>query len=101
MKTSKKKNQGVAVTAIVTRIIHGDSIKGSDDLGNYYNTQAELAQHQAINRDGWYATNKDWWEQDGGGGYGGSTDEEAMIGDGGGEADCVEGLAFLDRLILE
>ncbi|KAL7501067.1 hypothetical protein ACHAWT_009138 [Skeletonema menzelii] len=100
-----KKNQGTAAPAAEpappTRTINADCIKGSDDLGNYYNTQAELAQHQAINRDEWYATNKDWWLQNGSGGYGGSTDEEAMVGDGGGEEDGVEGLAFLDRLILE
>ena len=99
--SKKKKNQGTAAeppAPPTTRTIHADCIKGSDDLGNYFNTQAELAQHQAINRDEWYATNKEWWQQDG---YGGSTDEEAMIGDGGGVEDGVEGLAFLDRLILE
>jgi protein N-terminal methyltransferase len=99
-KKTSKKNQGFQA-ATKPRIIQGDSIKGSDDVGNYYNTQAELAQHQELNRNGWYATNKDWWRHSGGGGYGGNTDEEAMVGDGGGEADGVEGLAFLDRLILE
>jgi protein N-terminal methyltransferase len=104
MKKPSKKNQCVQATAksaTQPRIIQGDSIKGSDDVGNYYNTQAELAQHQELHRDGWYATNNDWWRHDGGGGYGGNTDEEAMIGDGGGEADGLEGLAFLDRLILK
>ena len=102
MKKSKK-NQVVTATAATTasssRIIRGDSIKGCDDVGNYYNTQAELAQHQELNRDEWYATNKEWWRQEAGGGYGGHTDEEAMIGDQGGEADGVEGLAFLDRVV--
>jgi protein N-terminal methyltransferase len=103
MKNLKKKNKhtAVAATTPTTRLIHGDSIKGCDDVGNYFNTQAELALHQALNRDGWYATNKDWWQHDRGGGYGGSTDEQVMVGDGGGEEDGVEGLAFLDRLILE
>lgn len=102
MKTSKKKKDVAAAAAASTipRTIHGDSIKGSDDVGNYFNTQAELAQYQALHRDGWYATNINWWRHDRGGGYGGDTDEEAMIGDGGAEADALEGLAFLDRLIL-
>ena len=49
MKKPSKKNQCVQATAksaTQPRIIQGDSIKGSDDVGNYYNTQAELAQHQ-------------------------------------------------------
>jgi len=114
MKTSKKKNQGVAKTTATRtttsaaatrisrkRIIHGDNIKGCDDVGNYFNTQDELAQHQKINRDGWYASTKTYWLKDGSGGYGGTTDEEAMVGDRGGEVDSTEGLAFLDRVVTE
>lgn len=103
MKVKKNNNATATATAPknVTPIIHGDSIKGCDDVGNYYNTQEELATHQEIHRDKWYATNNDWWKHDEGGGYGGSTDEEAMIGDQGGEADGIEGLAFLDRVIME
>ena len=105
MMRAKKKNATVMATATAstkaTPLIHGDSIKGCDDVGNYFNTQAELATHQEMHRDIWYATNNDWWRHDKGGGYGGSTDEEAMIGDRGGEADGIEGLAFLDRVIME
>ena len=114
MKTSKKKSQGVTKTTATRttasaaatrisrkRIIHGDNIKGCDDVGNYFNTQDELAHHQAINRDGWYASTKTYWLKDGSGGYGGTTDEEAMVGDRGGEVDSTEGLAFLDRVVTE
>jgi AdoMet dependent proline di-methyltransferase len=72
------------------------AIKGSDDLGNYYNSQTELAAHQQMNRSAWYQVNADWWIT----GYGGCTDDEAMIGDEGGLRDADEGLAFLDRLLL-
>lgn len=104
-KQSSKKIRVAAATgatgATKPRIIRDDSIKGCDDVGNFYNTQTELSQYQEENRDQWYASNNEWWRHDGGGGYGGHTDEEAMIGDQGGEADGVEGLAFLDSLLIE
>jgi hypothetical protein len=73
-----------------------DMIKGSDDVGNYYNSQNALAACQDANRALWYRVNADWWIS----GYGGRTDDEAMIGDEGGQRDAEEGLAFLDRLLL-
>jgi AdoMet dependent proline di-methyltransferase len=83
-------------TSIATMRIPLSAIKGSDDLGNYYNSQTELAAHQQMNRSAWYQVNADWWIS----GYGGGTDDEAMIGDEGGLRDAEEGLAFLDRLLL-
>jgi hypothetical protein len=71
-------------------------IKGSDDVGNYYDSQHALAACQDANRTMWYRVNADWWIS----GYGGRTDDEAMIGDEGGLRDAEEGLAFLDRLLL-
>jgi AdoMet dependent proline di-methyltransferase len=83
-------------SSITTMRIPLSAIKGSDDLGNYYNSQMELAAHQQMNRSAWYKVNADWWIT----GYGGCTDDEAMIGDEGGLRDAEEGLAFLDRLLL-
>jgi len=65
-------------------------------VGNFYGTHAELAAVQLRHRDSWYAANDEYWAS---GGYGGATDDEAMIGDGGGAEDAEEGLAFLDRLL--
>lgn len=76
-------------------LVRPDSIKGCDDRGNFYGSQAELAKAQTDNRTAWYAANAAYWKD----GYGGRTDDEAMIGDEGGEEDGAEGLAFLDRLL--
>ncbi len=73
-----------------------ESIKGSDDIGNFYNSHADLTAVQAINKDEFYHANDAFWST---GGYNGSTDDEAMIGDSGGDLDGAEGLAFLDRYI--
>jgi hypothetical protein len=83
----------------IRKIIRPELIKGCDDMGNFYGCHAELAAVQNENRDAWYAANALWWNQEVSGGYGGKTDDEAMIGDKGGEADGEEGLAFLDRLL--
>lgn len=77
-------------------MIRPESIKGCDDEGNFYDSHAELLDFQSQQRDVFYAANQLWWEQ---GGYGGKTDDEAMIGDEGGEKDGDEGLLFLDRLL--
>ena len=42
---------------------------------------------QSRRRDELYAANAAWWDD---GGYNGATDEEAMIGDTGSDADCQE-----------
>ena len=83
-----------------TITIRPNSIKGCDDVGNYYDSQAELMVAQERHRDAWYAANDEYWRHDAGGGYGGNNDDEAMVGDEGSEADAAESLAFLDRLIL-
>jgi hypothetical protein len=77
-------------------IIRPETIKGSDDVGNFYASHAELELVQAKNKADWYAANDQYWIT---GGYGGKTDDECMVGDGGGEEDGQEGLDFLDRLI--
>ena len=51
---------------------------------------------QQRNKEDWYKANDYFWQD---GGYGGSTDDEAMIGDEGGEQDGKEGLSFLDRFL--
>lgn len=99
MPSSRKNKKSAATisppnTALVG--IRPDSIKGCDDMGNFYNSHSELEEVQSRNRASWYDTNKQWWVD---GGYGGLTDDEAMIGDGNSHQDCEEGLAFLDRLI--
>jgi protein N-terminal methyltransferase len=78
------------------RPICPDTIKGVDDAGNYYNSHDELAKTQLLNREEYYDANDKFWSE---GGYGGKTDDEVMVGDGGGAEDGVEGLAFLDRLL--
>jgi hypothetical protein len=77
--------------------ISGDSIKGSDDLGNFYSSHSQLETEQTKNRTAWYAANNAFWQDSG---CGGKNDNEAMIGDDGAEADGNEGLAFLDRWIV-
>ena len=64
-------------------------------MGRFYGSYSELLTQQSEHRTAWYAANDLWWN----GGYGGKTDEEAMIGDEGGERDGEEGLLFLDRLL--
>ena len=71
------------------------SIKGIDDAGTFYNSHQELLTAQTNRKTEFYHANASYW---GTGGYGGTTDDEAMIGDGGGVQDGQEGLAFLDRL---
>ena len=78
--------------------INPESIQGSDDMGNFYACHAELMAKQDASKEDWYAANQLWWDS---GGYGGKTDDESMIGDTGGEKDGEEGLAFLDRLLLQ
>ena len=85
--------------ATARKIIRPEMIKGIDDMGNFYSCHDELAAVQQENRDEWYAANAVWWEQGGSGGYGGKTDDEAMVGDEGGQEDGEEGLAFLDKLL--
>jgi len=53
---------------------------------------------QEANCVAWYAANILYWKN---GGNGGLTDDEVMVGDQGGVDDGVEGLAFLDRFLLE
>lgn len=79
------------------QIIKQESIKGSDDVGNYYDSHDELMGAQNQQREAWSAATSAWWD---GGGYGGTTDDEIMVGDGGSEQDGKEGLIFLDRLLL-
>ena len=71
-------------------------MKGRDDMGNFYPSHAALLAWQATHRARVYQANSVWWQT---GGYGGATDDEEMIGDEDGSKDCVEGLAFLDRLL--
>ena len=76
--------------------IDASTIKGIDDAGNFYNCHGDLTKTQLLCREEYYQANDKWWLD---GGYGGRTDDEAMIGDGGGLDDGAEGLAFLDRLL--
>jgi AdoMet dependent proline di-methyltransferase len=78
-------------------LVDPGTIKGSDDMGNFYHSQSELAVSQQANRSAWYAANAEWWMTGGGGG---KTDEDVMTGDEGGLQDAEEGLAFLDRFLL-
>ena len=100
--TSKKKHneapKSSPTTSSSNRTIATDTIKGTDDSGNYYNCHEDLSTVQAQHRDEFYQANALYWSR---GGYGGNTDNEAMIGDGGGFEDGAEGLAFLDRCILQ
>lgn len=73
-----------------------ESIKGSDDIGNFYNSHADLTAVQAINKAEFYRANDIYWSS---GGYNGCTDDEAMVGDSGGNEDGAESLAFLDRYL--
>jgi protein N-terminal methyltransferase len=77
-------------------VVRPDSIKGSDDVGSFYASHAQLAAVQLQNRDEWYAANAAFWQD---GGYGGKTDDEVMVGDDGALKDGEEGLAFLDKMI--
>jgi AdoMet dependent proline di-methyltransferase len=85
------------VAAAALLLVDPGTIKGSDDMGNFYHSQAELAVSQQTNRVAWYAANAEWWMTGGGGG---KTDEDVMTGDEGGLQDAEEGLAFLDRFLL-
>lgn len=76
--------------------VRSEAIKGVDDTGRFYDSQDQLVEMQELHRDEFYDANDRYWAN---GGYGGLTDDEAMIGDTGGEADGEEGLAFLDRLL--
>lgn len=78
------------------RRICPETIKGTDDMGRFYNCHDELLSFQKDNCDELYHANSLWWAN---GGYNGSSDEQAMIGDAGGEEDAEEGLAFLDRFL--
>jgi hypothetical protein len=86
--------QSAVASQAQVKLIQPESIKGCDDAGKFYGSHAELAQEQHRHRDSWYAANDRYWND---GGYGGRTDDEVMVGDGGSEADGIEGLAFLDR----
>ena len=72
-----------------------DSIKGMDDAGHFYNSYHELLAAQEARKTEFYTANGLFWKNDG---YGGTTDDEAMVGDIGGNEDGEEGLAFLDLL---
>ena len=76
--------------------IDANTIKGTDDVGNFYNCHDDLIKHQLLYREEYYQANDKYWSD---GGSGGRTDDEAMVGDGGALDDGAEGLAFLDRLI--
>lgn len=78
------------------RLIRVEDVKGVDDQGKFYNSLEELHLVQEICKEQWYAANLSWWES----GYGGSTDDESMIGDTDGEIEAMNGLAFLDRIIV-
>lgn len=71
------------------------SIKGMDDAGRFYSSHQELLTTQSDRKDEFYHAKASYWES---GGYGSTTDDEAMIGDGGGIQDGEESLAFLDQL---
>ena len=94
-RNNNNNNKAETTTTAVNRQ-EASKIKGRDDMGNFYNSHAELLALQATHRDDFYQANSVWWET---GGYGGATDDEEMIGDEDGSQDCLEGLAFLDRLI--
>ena len=70
-------------------------IQGSDDAGRAYASLRELWAEQAHRHHEYYAANDAWWDADG---YGGKSDEEAMIGDTGSEADAQHSLQFLDMV---
>lgn len=72
------------------------SVKGVDDVGNFYDCHADLVKAQDISRDESYKTNAEWWND---GGYGGDTDDMVMTGDSDGLLDGAEGLAFLDKIM--
>jgi len=100
MPSSRKSKKSAAMLSAsipnAVPIIRPDSIKGCDDIGNFYQSHSELEKVQSLHRASWYATNKQWWVD---GGYGGLTDDEIMVGDGGNHQDCEEGLKFLDRIM--
>ena len=95
-KTKKKSTPLPQTLGSNEKLIHPDTIKGVDDAGNFYGSHADLITFQGIHREEFYDRNAKYWAD---GGCGGKTDNEAMVGDGGGIEDGEEGLAFLDMLI--
>lgn len=67
-------------------------IGGHNDSSHLFGSLEELWADQRANRAHYYAANHEWWED---GGYGGANDDEAMIGDGGSDADIEHSLSFL------
>ncbi|CAK0795445.1 unnamed protein product [Prorocentrum cordatum] len=70
-------------------------VSGSDDCGRHFGSLHQLWSDQALHYERYYEANAAWWDDNG---YGGGSDEEAMIGDGGSEADVEHSLRFLDDL---
>jgi AdoMet dependent proline di-methyltransferase len=97
-KHNKTWNRSSPTTSILDRVVETDTIKGTDDIGNYYHCHEDLSAAQEQHRNEFYQANELYWSR---GGYGGTTDNEAMIGDGDGIEDGAEGLAFLDRYISQ
>mmetsp|Transcript_11883 Transcript_11883/g.16866 ORF Transcript_11883/g.16866 Transcript_11883/m.16866 type:complete len:298 (+) Transcript_11883:97-990(+) len=105
-----KRNRGVSVSSLTStldipvaspkhskeNLICPQTIKGTDDEGNFYTCHRDLTSTQAKHRDEFYRANELYWAT---GGYNGSNDDEAMIGDNGGIADGEDGLDFLDRYL--
>ncbi|CAJ1969704.1 unnamed protein product [Cylindrotheca closterium] len=73
-----------------------ESIKGIDDMGQFYSCHDELLSFQKVNQEEMYKANSLYWANEG---CNGSTNEQAMVGDEGGQEDAEEGLAFLDRFL--
>ena len=98
VKKSKKSTHAPPAVAGHTKStqIAGESIKGTDDAGRFYNSHDALATEQSLHKDEFYEANRLYWNH---GGCSGSNDDEAMTGDEGAIADGIEGLAFLDRFL--